>query len=660
MIYQGKKFIVKSKNISINGLQVFLPRTFIESNQKVQISFDKFIENQNSLIGGVDQFTPYENIDYLIRDVKHLGEKTYLSLTQVNLSPVTKDFFKRFIAGNRLRYKIDATDRIFASKAQYYEKLYSVNMQHVPMFIHWQPEQGFYIDTLIKTAHNEDFFNYICDKEQKLQLDALCLPQRIEQFAKMAPENESAILFSYWENDKFHTVFDFELNTDKSAKDKLQAISQITNKLKSCQGRIYKILTNLNKKPVAEKVTAMLGKIQKIDAMASRIIDKRASESIAQVILVDITKIFTRQTLFFNDLEFKEGESLDLNVICEKQKLRMADGHLIEDYQQGELQLPDIVSFKIDHHRYDPRYQYEMRITVKFEEQKYAAKTIDFSRSGLGLVIQQEVNIPQDAIVEISFSSLMIKGIVTQLENISHRVMISRKTDEGLFLGLIRNTNLCHRSINQFFTKLVKRNKGKLELCIQDKVDTVNTLFFEAFVTENIQTIPVVLARDKNKQHYVREVGITQNPCPLAEKLYIDGQGYDFHFLTTELRRNEIHQRALKATDKNDQSFMLFLFLEEDEQGRKHFTSITDFEIINDAELEEFIRYTLQNKGLCIHIRFMNNLVVDTLYRNMTLDKVEQLNKASAKLLAQEYKDIIGFAEMLDLTDIYHQLYQYK
>ena len=41
----------------------------------------------------------------------------------------------------------------------------------------------------------------------------------------------------------------------------------------------------------------------------------------------------------------------------------------------------------------------------------------------------------------------------------------------------------------------------------------------------------------------------------------------------------------------------------------------------------------------------------------MTIDKVESLNKASAHMLTQEYKEIIGFAEMLDLTDVYRKQY---
>ncbi|MCU7967721.1 MAG: PilZ domain-containing protein [gamma proteobacterium symbiont of Bathyaustriella thionipta] len=93
MVYDGKKYSVKSKNISINGLQIFIPRTFIQEGKTVQISFDKFIQSQNSVVGGRDQFTPFSDIDYRIKEVHHIGEKTYISLIQCNLSSLTIDFF---------------------------------------------------------------------------------------------------------------------------------------------------------------------------------------------------------------------------------------------------------------------------------------------------------------------------------------------------------------------------------------------------------------------------------------------------------------------------------------------------------------------------------------------------------------------------------------
>ena len=669
MDYEGSVYQVKSKNISLSGIQIFMPRTFILEGKRVQLTFNKFQNHQNTIIGGKDQFTDFEQIDYLIKEVQHIGEKTYISLVQQNLPAQTRDFFQRFISANRLRYKIDATDRIYASKAQYYENLYTINMKHVPMFICWNKETGFYIDTVIKTERNTPFFDYISGgkvhskvrhnpviethikRMAQPDLKAFCVPDRIEKFAELARENKSAILFTYWEQGHLHSLFDFEF---ESASD----MAQIVIKVSTRKGRIFKTSTNLNKKPVAEKITAMLSTIQTIDITASNTIDKRISEAIAQIILTDITNVFSRKINLFRPLKFTSGESLPLGVFCNQQKIRMADGFVIKSYDKKDFHTPEIIHFSVCHHRYDARYQYEMDVSVKFKNKVYPAKTIDFSRSGLGLVIHQMVDIVPESELEISFLSLLIKGISTPLKNIPHRVMIARRTSDGLFLGVIRNSSDCDTKVNDFFSNLVERNKDKLELCFKDKIDNISTTFYEAFVTENIQTIPIIITRDRNHQHYIREIGLTGTPCKLAEKLYIKGHGYDFRFLTSERRLNELHQRTTKATESNRQSFMLFFFKGLNEQHQEIIFSVTDFEIIQDEEIEKIIKITLERNGACVRIQFMNNLLIDKPYQNMTIDKVNKLNKAAARLLSQEYKEIIGFAEMLDLTDEYRKQYE--
>jgi hypothetical protein len=653
MEYEKKTFKVKTRNISEHGLQIYMPRTFLMTGRKVTLSFDKFIQEQNSMLGGDDEFTRFENIEYMIKDVHHTPEKTYISLEQVNLPAATQDFIHRFINGSRIRYKIDATDRIFASKAQYYENLYTINMQHVPMFVRWNREKGFHIDTMIKTQRNHHFFDFIGYYHGQADHRPFTLPARIEKFAELARFGQSCLFFAYREDNELHTLFDFELSNEE---DFLHIIYKVSAK----KGRIYKVSTNLNKRPAADKITSMLSKIQKIDAIASRSIDSRASESIAQVIFTDITRVFSRQQFFSAPLHFKPGQPISLSVLKGYEKVRMADGFVLEQFNHDDFHLPELINFDIGHSRYDPRYQYEMNITIHHGNHKYSAKTIDFSRSGLGLVIQEETDIDKDSDISITFSSLILKGITTQLNEIPHKVMLARRTEDGLFLGVIRNSSHCHPEINRFFSKLVKRNRGKLDLCLKDKIDSVSTTFFEAFVTENIQTIPIVITRDKNNHHYIKEIGLNEKPCPLAEKLYIKGHGYDFHFLTTELRLSEIHQRAIKATDKAAQSFMLFLFKADNEEGQESIFSVTDFEMILDEQLEEIIKLTLENDGACVRVQFINNLIIDKLYQTMTLDKVDELNKAASRLLAHEYKDILGFAELLDLTEDYRKQYTIK
>ncbi|MBE9527352.1 MAG: PilZ domain-containing protein [Proteobacteria bacterium] len=652
MIYQGELIEAKSKNISAMGLQIFIPRKMIIEDTIVQLTFEKFKKEYST--NPADELVNFDSIDYLIKSVQYIDEKTYISLVQKNLSEATIDFFDHFVTTNRLRYKIDATDRIYASKAQYYENLYTNNMQHVPMFIRWNQTNGLYIDTIVKTEKNHHFFDYFCD-----DMTSFCLPSRIEKFVILARKQQSALFFSYRISGELHTIFDFEIQSKND-------LVHILKKVKALKGRIYKIFTNLNKKPTHEKITAMLSQIQTLDVMESKILDKRVNESITQIVLTDITQVYLRKIISAEFLQSTtNSHELSSSVLINYQQVSMSDGQIIHHYDKSTFHTPEIIYFSIFKNRYDERYIYEMDVNLRIERQNYAAKTIDFSRTGVGLVIPHKKDdsdiIANDLVgnnIKITFSSLMIKGITTELKHISHRIVIAHETSDGLFLGVIRDTSVCGPKVNQFFSDLVKNNKGNLELCVKDQTENIYTSFYESFFTENIETIPIVIARDKVNHHYIREIGLTNPPCHLAENFYIKDQGYNYRFLSSKIRLNELHQRTVNSSDKKSGAFMLFTFKAKNNNGINSIFSVTDFEVINEDEIKIIIKIVLENNGACIHIQFVNNLLVDKLFRKMTIEKVNYLNKASAKLLTKEYNKIIGFAEMIDLTNEYRQQYQ--
>lgn len=90
LIYEGESIAVKSKNFSATGLQVFMPRKLIIEGKTVQLTFDKF--NQEHSTNAGEESAKFDSIDYLIKSVQHLEQKTYISLEQKNLSNVTIDF----------------------------------------------------------------------------------------------------------------------------------------------------------------------------------------------------------------------------------------------------------------------------------------------------------------------------------------------------------------------------------------------------------------------------------------------------------------------------------------------------------------------------------------------------------------------------------------
>ncbi|MCK5667252.1 MAG: hypothetical protein KAI17_27385, partial [Thiotrichaceae bacterium] len=359
------------------------------------------------------------------------------------------------------------------------------------------------------------------------------------------------------------------------------------------------------------------------------------------------------------------GKDLSSNVLINFQKVSMSNGHIMQSYDQATFHKPETIHFCLSKNRYDERYLYSTDISVRYNRKTYAAKSVDFSRTGLGLIIKNtegdsplENEFLVDSHIKISFSNFMLKKDKTELKHISHRIVISRKTDNGLFLGVIRNVNLCTNHVNHFFAELVKQSKDTLELCVKDQTDNVYTAFYEAFFTKNIETIPMVIARDKTNHHYIREIGLTTPPCQLSDHFYLQGQGHDYRFLTSSIRLDELYQRTIRSTDKISRAFMLFIFKGKNKNGIENHYSVTDFELIDDEAIKKIVAMVLENNGACIQIQFINNLLIDKTFRKMTIEKVNLLNKSSAKLLSKEYNEMIGFAEMIDLTNEYRQQYQ--
>jgi len=153
LTYREKLYHVKSKDFSVNGLKVFLPRTLFIPGEAVKLSFDYFIEKEMELTD-TKAITYYQNISYRIVDVQHVNDKTYLSLTQLDLKDYTKQMFNQFIRSNRIQYKLDVIDIMLAAKAQYVEHVYTHNIDSLPLFLNCE-QNNYFIKNIIQTSNNQ-------------------------------------------------------------------------------------------------------------------------------------------------------------------------------------------------------------------------------------------------------------------------------------------------------------------------------------------------------------------------------------------------------------------------------------------------------------------------------------------------------------------------
>jgi len=648
MIYDGVTYELKSKDFSLNGLQAYISASssFFQAPKKVRITFSKFYNDTREIVGGT-RAEVFKNVEYIIKNVQISGDKLYLSMVQQNLSEEAKNYFQNFMDTNRSRYKFDASDLLQASKAKLCEHLYTHNSVHLPVFITWNKAGGFKVDAIIRSGKNQMFFDFVSKNQLKPDLLPLLLPHRVHRLAHLARNDQGALLFLYWENDRLYSAFDFEYKRPAE-------IAEIAIKTKAQSGMVFKITDNLNKKPHHEKMSAMFESIKKLEPSVSEMIKTRIKETIAQFILTDISHDFFHDRFYSELKQFEVVPSSNVLIWTGCQQVSLLSGERIKEIESNQIKIPEIVDLKVIPQRNNDRYKYKMEIDVRSAESVYQGETVDFSLNGLGIILPQDTPLVKNDRVEISFLTLMNRNIDVCLENITFRIMFTKQQKDGLFLGLERCVDECSDDINAFFVDLVNRNKEKLALCFKDKIERVNILFYEAYVTENIQAIPIIIGDDSNEGRYVREVGLTEVSCALAEIFYRRDYGYDLSLLTSDIRLKEFYTRTVRRTKKNNQSFMIYLYKEtEVDTDEQYIVSIAEFEIKDKKKLQLLIDKILKEGGSCIKVQFVNQLTIDETFTSSIVNEVVDLNRTEGLKFDAQIKDIIGLADMVDLTDEY-------
>jgi hypothetical protein len=647
MIYKEQTYQLKTKDFSLNGIQAFITEQCFEPETKVLISFEKFIEETRMLVGGINSDI-FQNIEFMIKNVQNLEGKSYLSMAQLNLSNEAKHYFQQFMDNNQSRYKFDATDTLLASKATLCEHFYTHNSLHLPVFITWNKAQGFNIDAIIRTEKNHVFFKFVSKKQSKPDLLPLLLPQRVKRLANLARNSKGALLFLYWKENQLHSAFDFECS-------RMDELAEVAHQTHLQSGKIFKISNTLSKKPHHEKMLKMLDSINKLDPSAAEKIQTRIKETIAQFIITDISRIFFQSNMFTEQLKFEAGTASETLVFAGNKQVRLVDEKIIKELDLGSIHFPEITKLKIIPHRSSERYKYKMEIIVSKADTTLKGQTIDFSRTGLGLLCKgHDTHFDRNDLVNINFPTLMARNVNVSLENVPFIVKLVKHTKEGVFLGILRCNEECSNDVNNFFNDLIERNKKKLNLCLKDKIERIDMAFYEAYVTENIQTIPIIINDDQTEGHYVSEVGLTEVSCDLAETFYRRDYGYDLSFLTSDARLKEFNKRAKNTIREIPKSFMLYLYKEtEQSTDEQYIVSVADFEIRDQRKLKLVIEKTLQEGGSCINVQIVNNLIIDETLLHSVADNVIELNKAAGLRFTSEIKEIIGFADMVDLTSEY-------
>ncbi len=670
LFYKGKQFEVKSRDFSVNGLKVFLVRTLFISGDTVKLDFEYFIDKQNALTdNSAARF--FKGISYKIIDVQHINDKTYLSLIQLDLKEYTKQTFSQFIDNNRIQYKLDSVDILTAARAKYVEHVYTHNISSIPLYLSLDKNE-YRVDSIIHTHNNQTLFDFFKSPDNTsvvYNFSPFMLSHRLEYFAELAYENSNALLFVFWENNKLYSVCDFEFkhNTDLA----LVALKVIAQK-----GKVFSLNSKQIKKPEKSRLKNIVDNLLSLEKNITAGILEQTSYYISQLSLTDITEVFQYDSYFSLYVNKNENKILDVPIFCEDKKLNLNlpdysenNTPTMESHETSHFKVtksPKKISLNVHKVRYKPRYIYSIPINISYKNQSIKGQTVDFSQDGIGVKFAKDKNfkIKKSRDVFVSFPSFSEKFTEINFNDVHYKVARLIEHKKYLELGLIRIVEQKNKAVGKFFTKLINHNKSKLDICINDRIEQTLEHLMEAYIDCNINSIPLLISRDKEHKHYLKSVGLTEVACKLAEQFFLKLRGYNFKILTSEERLEQLYVRSIRTSKgisagntKEDQSFILFMYKDTNAQGSEYINSFTSFEILYQGETLNLLAKLFENNGVCIKLSFINTLETDSVEIDNMANMIASVNRHHASLFRNELADMIGLVDMVDVTSAYQAIY---
>jgi len=655
MIYEGKTFQLKTKDISTHGLKVLLPRTMIIPNKIVTISFDYFIKEQEEYSDDSKKRF-FKDVRYEIIDVEHSGDKTFISLIQKDLNDIAKTHIHQFINSNRLQYKVDSEDAVLAAQAKYIEHIYTHNISSIPLFISEYNKDGdtaYSTEYVLSTPKNKHLIEAFKTQEQPPTYDfsSFMLPHRLKYFSIAAFKHKSHLLFIYQDNGQIYSVCDFEI------KDK-NLLADLVFKVHLKQGKIFSINSSVVKHPSKDyikSITEHLLIYENHDKTQKLINAVKLYKSV--LILTDVTNAF--KIVDHNDIQSESSSSSDIRVWNGFTQFSLVTGKPVAKIDMDLVQKNKtrLLKFDVQKARHDTRYEHEMQVKLSIRETEIEAMTTDLSKNGIGVKFKYEANyqIAKNDVIKVSFPEFDKKIKDIDFKLVDYKIAGIKFDEDMVILGLIRLTSQKHIKVGQFFEDLINKNKTKLSICANDLFELTINQILEAYLESNIISIPMVIKKDKEKGKVIKQIGLNQIPCQLAEHFVLKLRGYNFKLLTSETRLKQIYVRSIRTDAQKEQSFTLFMYKDENEQGMQYINSYTSLELTK-AQIINLLPTLVAKNGVCIQLNFVNEMAANAHVIEQLINQLSTINRHVAGRFNQVMEEAIACVDMIDISNVYQAI----
>ena len=629
----GGEYEAISKDISPHGIRFALTQekniTF-EPNSTINISFPMLTEKEAHF--------SEESITYKIIENNNIEGQNQVccQLVSNENNQWLNEFFTTFIENESTRYKLDPEDELLTRSALCYGQVYNHNLKTLPIYFSKNAD-NIAIDTIGITKNNMSLLDFLKTNNFSLDFSAFRLPQRNKHFLPQSNrEGQSSLMILFKNDENIYSFTDFELESKQAL---LKALSYAK------QQKDYRVF-KIDALPITQATDD-----RTLNLLAENLFHNSEEEfSILKLklahlcgigLLTDVTSVFSRTDLPVT------SDSLEAHCWLGNNKV-----HVYNNSEAVETSTltpePQHLLFKHYPARREPRYLARTKIEVEINGIRRPGTTRDLSVKGLRAELDEHLKIDKGETISVGFLSFKQKRSGFDINNISYKIRDVYYEENKTILSLIRVKDDQWVHVTAFFEDIIEVNRSKLRVCINDVITSTMASVHENIFNNHISSQPFFLSRSAENNITIESItNSTQDN--IFTNFFSNTQDLDFSALTNANIVKQIHENI--TNDLGEDSLELYFHKAPDEQGNIVIHSTSNHQLKNNKERLEHIKKCLTTQDFLFVKVVAASSQANVAYTENQINSLRELSRHSAGKLQQELEQIIGYGELVDITD---------
>lgn len=553
-------------------------------------------------------------VNYLIVGIERQPQRQLLRLHISQPEPIMQRLMGALARSGSKQVRLNVDDLLEQLRIRGFEQSYLNATTTLPLLI---SQQG----TLyaLHSQNNRELYQYWHDEEYQPVLGRFFTPERLSKICPPGVSTVKSLLYSFIHRQGGRAFFYCALNSELTdrAQRKLFWHTGARRPSFRVQRLIIRQLTADDFSPHAEQQTL-----------------------IAEHQLGDLRYLVLLQDLSSEEIRSEYQRTPKPSLPLEQLNEYCLPRHSVPTFEVNMSQEP---------RRQAPRYRHQTEVEVTTPaQQKVIGYTVDFSETGLRIVLGQPVDVRRNQPLLLAFPKWQSLDKQIPLRNLPYRVLYINAEQNQLVLTASGQPDE-HTGV-QFIRRLINANRGVLQEDTERQPLPGIIDIFRQLTVPHLASIPIFVVKENNLFRPTA-LGITPATYHLNHRLGQDSTDDLLDPLLGEYWSqlvcrplNEPSRHALTTDVK------IYLSLRQERWQHKLHAKKLESEFASKQEQTEFIRHAMRH-GEFIALKFqLTRYQRNILHPNLMRDfhQLIRANLSQARTLEQE---LLALSAMIELTD---------